>query len=85
MVPLFDAGPIEYPKIPIHLAAVNEYMCFVAGQVADGVRPHPVCTPSFIKQEMLPQIQRKMKSVLRVCKLTHTRVQKAIQKTQSKN
>ena len=57
MVPLFDAGPIEHPKIPIHLAAVNEYMCFVAGQVADGVRPHPVCTPSFIKQEMLPQIQ----------------------------
>ena len=57
MVPLFDAGPIEHPEIPIHLAAVNEYMCFVAGQVADGVRPHPVCTPSFIEQEMLPQIQ----------------------------
>ena len=57
MVPLFDAGPIENPEIPIHLAAVNEYMCFVAGQVADGVRPHPVCTPSFIEQEMLPQIQ----------------------------
>jgi hypothetical protein len=22
-------------------------MCQVAGEVADGVRPHPVCTPDF--------------------------------------
>ena len=57
MVPLFNAGPIEHPKIPIHLAAVNEYMCYVSGQVADGVRPHPVCTPSYIKAEMFPKIQ----------------------------
>ena len=44
IVPLFDPGPIDYPDIPIHVAAVNEYMSEVAGEVADGLRPHPVCT-----------------------------------------
>ena len=54
MVPLFDAGPIEHPDIPIHLAAVNKVMCRTAGEVADGIRPHPVCTPSYIREIMLP-------------------------------
>ena len=54
MVPLFDPGPIEHPDIPVHLAAVNPYMCRVAGEVADGMRPHPVCAPSYIRDVMLP-------------------------------
>ncbi len=54
MVPLFDPGPIEHPSIPIHLAAVNPVMCRVAGEVADGLRPHPVCTPRYIREVMLP-------------------------------
>lgn len=58
MVPLFDAGPIEHPDIPVHLAAINPNMCAVAGEVADGVRPHPVCTPSYIAEVMLPAVRR---------------------------
>lgn len=58
MVPLFDAGPIEHPDIPVHLAAVNPYLCSVAGEVADGIRPHPVCTPSYIREVMLPAVRR---------------------------
>lgn len=58
MVPLFNAGPIEHPDIPIHLAAVNTGLCSVAGEVADGIRPHPVCTPSYIRSVMLPAVQR---------------------------
>jgi probable F420-dependent oxidoreductase len=57
MVPLFDPGPIAHPQIPIHLAAVNKVMCQVAGEVADGVRPHPVCTPSYIADVMLPAVR----------------------------
>ena len=57
MVPLFDAGPIEHPDIPVLLAAVNPLMCSVAGEVADGIRPHPVCTPSYIEQVMLPAVR----------------------------
>ena len=58
MVPLFNAGPIEHPDIPVHLAAVNPNMSAVAGEVADGVRPHPVCTPSYIREVMLPAVRR---------------------------
>ncbi len=57
MVPLFDPGPIEHPDIPVHLAAVNPYMCRVAGEVADGVRPHPVCTADYIARVMLPAVR----------------------------
>lgn len=57
MVPLFDPGPIEHPDVPVHLAAVNPVMCRVAGEVADGIRPHPVCTPSYIGEVMLPAVR----------------------------
>ena len=32
-------------------------MTSVAGEVADGVRPHPVCTPSYIRDVMLPAVR----------------------------
>jgi probable F420-dependent oxidoreductase len=54
MVPLFDPGPIEHPAIPIHLAAVNPIMSRIAGECADGMRPHPVCTAAYIENVMLP-------------------------------
>ena len=57
-VPLFDPGPIETPTIPIHLAAVNSRMCEVSGEVADGVRPHPVCTPEYIENVMWPAVKK---------------------------
>ena len=57
MVPLFNPGPIEHPGIPIHIAAVNPIMSRICGEVADGVRAHPVCTPSYIEQVMLPAIR----------------------------
>lgn len=58
MVPLFDPGPIEHPNIPIHLAAVGHVVCQVAGEVADGVRPHPVCTADYIEKVMLPNVRK---------------------------
>jgi len=58
MVPLFNPGPIDHPDIPIHLAAVNYSMCSVAGEVADGLRPHPVCTPKYIEEVMLPAVRK---------------------------
>ncbi len=58
MVPLFNPGPIDHPKIPIHVAAIGPHMCAVAGEVADGIRLHPVCTPRFIDEQVLPNIAR---------------------------
>ncbi len=56
MVPLFDPGPIEHPDIPIHVAAIGPNMCGVAGEVADGVRLHPVCTERFIDERVVPAL-----------------------------
>ena len=58
MVPLFDPGPIEHPEIPVHIAAINPNMSAVAGEVADGIRLHPVCSPKYIDQVMLPAVEK---------------------------
>ena len=58
MVPLFNPGPIEHPRIPVHLAAIGPNMCAVAGEVADGIRLHPVCTAKFIDDEVVPNLAR---------------------------
>ncbi|HEY7085847.1 MAG TPA: TIGR03617 family F420-dependent LLM class oxidoreductase [Hyphomicrobiaceae bacterium] len=58
MPPLFDPGPIEHPDIPIHLAAVNTQMCQLAGEVADGVRPHPICSAEYIANVMIPEVRK---------------------------
>lgn len=58
MVPLFDPGPIEHPDIPIYIAAIGPNMCAVAGEVANGVRLHPVCTTKFIDEEVVPNVMR---------------------------
>lgn len=54
MVPLFNPGPMKYDMPPIHIAAVNPIMCRIAGEVGDGLRPHPMCTPRYIREVMLP-------------------------------
>jgi probable F420-dependent oxidoreductase len=58
MVPLFAPPPIERPDIPVQLAAVNPFMCQIAGEVADGIRAHPVCTPGYIEDVMLPAARK---------------------------
>jgi len=60
MVPLFAPAPLEYPDIKIELAAVNPYMCQVAGEVADGIRAHPVATPRYLREVMWPAARKGM-------------------------
>lgn len=57
MNPLFDPGPIDHPDIPVHLAAVNPGMARVAGRVADGLRPHPICTRRYLEEVLLPAVE----------------------------
>ena len=59
-VPLFAPAPLDHPEIPVELAAVNPYMCQVAGEVADGIRAHPVATPRYISEVMLPAAKKGM-------------------------
>jgi probable F420-dependent oxidoreductase len=58
MVPLFAPAPLDHPHIPIQLAAVNPFMCQVAGEVADGIRAHPIATPRYIREVMLPAARK---------------------------
>jgi len=58
MVPLFDPGPIDHPDIPVHISAINTNMCGVVGEVADGIRLHPVCSPKFISEVMVPAVEK---------------------------
>jgi len=55
--PVFSPEPIEHPRIPIHIAAVNTYMARLAGEVCDGVFAHPVCTARYMREVMLPSIE----------------------------
>src|SRR5690348_2483359 len=57
-VPLFSPAPLDQPRIPVELAAVNPYMCQVAGEVADGIRAHPMATPRYIRETMLPAARK---------------------------
>ena len=52
----FNPGPCEHPHIPIFLAGVNERMCRAAGEVADGFHLHPMHSPSYIREVILPAL-----------------------------
>lgn len=56
MPPFFDPGPIEKPEIKIYIAAVNERMLQVAGEVCDGVLLHSFNTPKHTTEVVLPNL-----------------------------
>jgi probable F420-dependent oxidoreductase len=56
MTPDFSPEPTGLPMVPVTLAAVGAAMLRVAGQVADGVRLHPLCSRRYLEEVCLPQI-----------------------------
>jgi probable F420-dependent oxidoreductase len=56
--PFFNPGPIEHPRIPVAISAVNPAMCRLAGEVCDGVRLHNFCTRRYLDDVILPNIAR---------------------------
>ena len=56
MTPFFSPGPSDQPRPPVFVSAVNSYNCRVAGEVCDGVSLHPLMSPEFLKQRILPPI-----------------------------
>jgi probable F420-dependent oxidoreductase len=57
MTPFFDPGPIEHPKIPVYIAGVNQHMCRVAGEVADGLHVHPFNSPTYLREYVQPAVE----------------------------
>ena len=57
MIPYYDPGPIEHPKVPIYLAAINRRMCQLTGGLADGHLPGDPVTYKWFCEEMLPNLE----------------------------
>ena len=57
MTPFFSPGPIEHPKVPIWVAGVNPQVIRLAGELADGFHVHPLHSPKFLRERLIPDIE----------------------------
>jgi probable F420-dependent oxidoreductase len=58
MTPFFNPGPNPFGTPPIFVAGVGPKMIEVAGEVGDGFFVHPLNTPSFVTDVVLPSLQK---------------------------
>lgn len=65
MSPFFNPGPIAHPHIPIYIAGVNEHLCRVAGELCQGFHVHPFHTPKYLRELVVPNIERGARSANR--------------------
>ncbi|HMC04490.1 MAG TPA: LLM class flavin-dependent oxidoreductase, partial [Actinomycetota bacterium] len=56
MAPWPRMPPPLRPAVPILFAAVNRHMLQAAGEVADGVIGHPLTSPRYVRELVLPSI-----------------------------
>jgi probable F420-dependent oxidoreductase len=56
MTPFFSPGPSGQPAPPIYISALNTYMARLAGELCDGLRLHPLATPAYTRDVILPAI-----------------------------
>ncbi len=61
MTPFFNPGPIPHANIPIYIAGVNIGLAQLAGEVADGFHVHPFHSVSYLKEVILPTIDKGLK------------------------
>lgn len=52
MFPVPSSNPV-----PIYISAVNRYNCRLTGELCDGIRMHPLNTPSYIRDVVRPAIE----------------------------
>ena len=57
MIPYYDPGPIEHPKVPVYLAAINKLMCQLTGELGDGHLPGGPVTYKWFCEVMLPNLE----------------------------
>lgn len=62
MTPAFNPGPIEPGPPPILLAAVGKLMLRVAAEVADGLITHPLTSPDYLAEVIVPTIRSRRES-----------------------
>jgi probable F420-dependent oxidoreductase len=52
----WSPGPIAVADPPVDVAAVNPWMLRMAGSVADGIHVHPLNTPTYLSETVLPEL-----------------------------
>lgn len=50
----WSPGAIDVADPPIDVAAVNPWMLRMAGEVADGIHVHPLNTPTYLRETVVP-------------------------------
>ncbi|MEZ5101003.1 MAG: TIGR03617 family F420-dependent LLM class oxidoreductase [Thermoleophilia bacterium] len=58
MPPAFVPGPFRHGQPKILLAGVQERMVEATGEVADGLLGHPLQTPEYVREVILPALRR---------------------------
>lgn len=61
MTPDFSPEPNDLPMVPVTISAVGPAMLRVAGEVADGVRLHPICSRRYLEEVCMPRMQEGMR------------------------
>jgi probable F420-dependent oxidoreductase len=62
MTPFFNPGPIKHPTIPVYVAAVNRYMCRMAGEVCEGLHVHPFNSPRYLREFVQPAVDEGLRA-----------------------
>ncbi len=57
MSPFFNPGPNQYPNIPTYIAGVNIGLARLAGECADGFHVHPLHSPRYLREVVIPAIE----------------------------
>ena len=55
--PMWAPGAIDCADPPVDVAAVKPWMLRMAGEVADGVHVHPLNTPTYLRETVLPNLE----------------------------
>ena len=62
MTPFFNPGPIAHPRVPVHIAGVQPYMCRLAGELCDGFQIHPFHSATYLQEVVLPNVEAGLKA-----------------------
>src|SRR5215471_8683433 len=57
MTPFFSPSKIDHPKIPIYVAGVNRLIAEMVGEVCDGFHVHPLNSPRFLRESLIPALE----------------------------
>ncbi len=58
LTPQWNPGPIKNSTVPVYISAVLPYMSRLAGERADGIHIHPFHSLEYVRDIMLPEIQK---------------------------